>query len=147
MRFLRYVIVVCVLLLIAFLLFPEVASDGAIPLRVSAEVTDPVSGNPIEGARIVLMSARSNQNPSLYIPPDQAIASTDKSGTATVWDHFPAGWSTFRGGVVLEGATITATAEGYEDAIKPVSDKKRIRYWNFWRPNFTSRIELKKTKS
>lgn len=144
MRFLRYILIICALLITAALLFPDVASDGEIPLRFLVKVTDAISGDPIEGATVVLISARNNRNPELYTPPEQAIGTTDKHGFVSVWDHFPAGWSTFRGGVILEGATITVSASGYESASQPASDKKKVRYWNFWRPHFPHVFELKK---
>ncbi|MBE2179367.1 MAG: hypothetical protein IAE97_02750 [Chthoniobacterales bacterium] len=145
MRILYLVLGIIAAIAVFSLLVPNVISDGMIVVRGNIRVMEP-SGDPIPNATVVLRTARSLDHPELFPPPKQAISTTDEDGNASVWAHFPAGWSTFRGGVRFEGAVLEVSAVGFESITTPYSEQERIRYWTFWSPHISKQITLSRVQ-
>jgi len=140
----RYIVTLIVLMVLAFLAMPSSTADGLTPVQVDVRVFDEASDKPIPDAQVVLQSAQVNRNPNIFYPSQHASGITDSKGQVILGDHFPAGWSTFRGGFTTDGATISVSARGYQETTSNVSDVKRVRYWTFFKPTIYRILKLKK---
>jgi len=147
MKSLRYILPVGAIFFVGYLFSPAIVSDGAVVIWVYVKVVDFSTRQPIESAKVELKSARINRDPDIYGNPPEAIKVTDEAGRAVTRDHFPSGWSTLSGSVNLEGATLTAKADGYKQLTIPVSEEKSLFFFTFWKPGISRTIALQRDAS
>lgn len=141
MSYVRYIIWVIAAFLIASSIFVGIVSNRDVPVSVWMTVTDSASGEPIEGAKITLKQTSSDLA-SYFVPECPSDFSND-AGKALLWAYHPSGWSTLFGGTLPE-ATITVSADGYEEGILRIPYWKDHKFFGFSSIACIDSISLKK---